>query len=1133
MFVPRYYEDLTTLHVGCEPDRAYFVPASAPIDTTFDRRTDSDRFQLLNGDWSFRYYESIHDLDAEVSAALDAYDPVFTDVAFDMGAEYTTVPVPSVWQMHGFDRNQYTNVRYPFPFDPPFVPADDPCAVYRTVFDYAPDARAPRAYLNFEGVDSCFYVWLNGAFIGYSQVSHATSEFDVTEGIEEGGNTLVVLVLKWCDGSYLEDQDKLRMSGIFRDVYLLTRPERMIRDYFVHTDIDFDDDGAAARAQVTVDLDGGVRGLPDDVTVAVLDADGATVAAAAAAAVDVDGVDGTDDSTFHADARAVLMIDDVHPWNPEEPYCYRLAIVSDDEAVTSLLSVCEVRRALTGDGVHERVELNRRPITIHGMNRHDADPKTGYAVTPQQFRDDLLLMKQHNVNGVRTSHYPNAPHYYDLFETLGFLVVDEADIEAHGANDLYRAHTGVADTDARIDQYGWNAPIADNEDFAPAIVDRVRRCVERDKNHGCVLFWSLGNESAYGVGFERAARWIQRYDTSRLTHYESARYVEEDGHERHDYDVIDVHSRMYPSIEEIDAYFSEDGPQGDGANGDDGTIAHPRADGGHVKPYLMCEFCHAMGNGPGDLEDYFAAIERHEGLVGGYVWEWCDHAVDAGRTPQGRREYLYGGDFGDRPNDGNFCVDGMVAPDRTPHSGLDEFKNVFRPARVTGHTIDDDGSVHVTLKNHLDFLQLRDRATLMWELYVDGVMHAYRLCDDEATDAALAIAPGETGTVTLDGMPDLSTVDGRVTIVLRYLTKTAMWDMDPLFELGFDEIAIDIPGRDNTNQWVRRQHEEMLAGDERGSAIRVSRTGTSIVLDGDGWRYVLDMRTGLFSQLGYHNRQLLVRPMEIGIWRAPTDNDMYIAHEWQRAMYDCATARAYDVLVRAVAASGIAQPEDGAALAMEVAQDDARLTTNAVELRVSIGVVAPSVQQIAHVDTIWTVHADGSIVCTMDVARDTAFPFLPRFGIRMMLPASMKNVIYCGYGPNESYIDKHRASWHGMFEGTPSTLYEDEIKPQENGNHHDCDWASVGGGGVALLVLRGDGTVDARAFDFQALAYTAEEMTRATRDFELRAADATVVSVDYVQSGIGSNSCGPQLLPQYRLDDARFRFVVTLRPVTA
>ncbi len=1123
MFIPRYYEDLNTLHVGCEPNRSYFIPASGPIDTTLDNRLDSDRLQLLSGDWQFRYYGSIHDLDAEVTAADAAYAPRFFDVDFDTAADYATLPVPSVWQMHGYDHNQYTNTRYPFPLDPPYVPADNPCAVYRRTFDYTPSESAPRAYLNFEGVDSCFYVWLNGEFIGYSQVSHSTSEFDVTEHIAPGENTLVVLVLKWCDGSYLEDQDKLRMSGIFRDVYLLTRPERMIRDYFVHTSIEFGPDDEPASAHISIDFARGGAGLPDWIDVTVLSAGGEPVthARAVPAACMPDG-------PFPAHARAQLTLDAPRLWNPERPYCYRLAIETPHEAITQLLTISDLR-AVAHDGVQRVVELNRKPIVIHGMNRHDSDPRTGYAISAEQFMEDLLLMKQHNVNGVRTSHYPNAPHFYDAFEQLGFLVIDEADLEAHGANDAYHPISGVPQEDWKRAAQLWNERIADNEDFAPAIIDRVQRCVERDKNHGCVLFWSMGNEGAFGVGFERALAWTKRYDSRRLTHYESARYVEPDGHDAHDYGNLDVHSRMYPNIAEIDAYFAE-GPDSAAANPDGALGENGQAAGGETKPYVLCEFCHAMGNGPGDLEDYFQAIQRHPGLVGGYVWEWCDHAVDAGRTPQGRREYLYGGDFGDYPNDGNFCVDGMVAPDRTPHSGLDEFKNVFRPARVEDFTLTggDSPDASVTLRNHLDFTPLGAEVMLMWELYVDGVMQAYRLCDDELTQQAMMIAPHDAGRVPLIGLPPL-VHDGKVTLVLRYVTREARWGMDPLFELGFDEVDVPVAGSAR-NQWVRQQHEEMLAGDERGAAIQVQRAGASIVLTGVDWRYVLDTRTGLFRELSYRNHQLLTEPMSLSVWRAPTDNDRYVREEWERAQYHHASARAYSVSARAVASSGIAQAD---AEPRESDEQGAHLSINAVELRCAMAAVAPVVQPIARMQTTWTVHADGSIALQMDVERDTEFPFLPRFGIRMMLPRAMRNVVYCGYGPGESYVDKHRACWHGMFEGTPPTLGEREIRPQENGNRHDCDWASVAGDGVALIVLRGDGVQPARAFDFQAIDYTAEEMTRAAHDFELEPAGATVVSVDYMQSGIGSNSCGPELLPQYRLDEPEFRFAVTLRPQSA
>ena len=1153
MFVPRYYESLEQLHVGCQPNRAYYIPASSERDTSVDRRLDSDRFQLLSGEWDFRYYRSIHELDAEVRAAHASHDPAFWDNGFtaDPSEGYTTIPVPSVWQNHGVDRHQYTNIRYPFPVDPPFVPEDNPCGVYLTSFDYVPDEAAPRTFLNFEGVDSCCYVWVNGTFVGYSQVSHTTTEFEVTEELEPGENTLAVLVLKWCDGSYLEDQDKFRMSGIFRDVYLLKRPERAIRDYFVHTAVTADHTGAT----VGIDFDF-YDGAVVPVTAMLRDADGNEVARAEAvpsdrpAVLDAPAAESVDDPTgteaaFVPRAHAEFSIDRPELWNAEQPYLYTLVLEGSGETITQPLGVREIAVV---SGV---IQINGRPIKIHGVNRHDSDPVTGPTIGTRQILADLKLMKQHNVNGIRTSHYPNAPQYYDLYDRMGFYVVAEADNESHGMNLDYQPDGGE-------NRLGWNKRIANNPDWTPATVDRTRRAVERDKNHASIIFWSMGNECAYGVTFEAALAWTKGFDPSRLTHYESARYVNPND-APHDYSNLDTHSRMYPPVEQIEEYFApgDDGAArgdgGHGANGHDGRYG----DGSGVKPYVLCEFCHAMGNGPGDLEEYFERIQRYPGLVGGYIWEWCDHAIDRGTTPDGRRIYAYGGDSGEYPHDGNFCMDGLVYPDRTPHTGLQEFKNVYRPARVVGGLDRATGSV--TLHNYLDFLPLNQAVTLMWELYVDGELDSYYLFGDEDDDQ-LGIAPHGEGTVTLPGLAIPEGINGRITIVLRYLTPKATADglMPELFELGFDEIAV--PTADATNQLVKAKlalaaghpadwmvdyvDDEEIADELRHRAAPVvteGEDGAGLVIAGENFRYVLDTRTGLFSRMVFGGHTLLARPMQLNVWRAPTDNDQNIRLAWQEAQYDRAYARAYAVEVDAAAdADGAADGAGSAGVdgeSVTVMQDGKLVALEAqdvpgsqdVTIRARMALLAPAVQPIAHMDTVWTIHPDGTVMLSMDVTRDPVFPFLPRFGLRLFVPKELSRVRYCGLGPNESYVDKHRSSWHGVFEATPVTLFEPYIKPQENGNHHDCDWASLQGDGVtfAAYTARDDG----RGFDFQALPYTAEEMTVKRHASELEAeTDSTVVCLDYRQSGVGSNSCGPELRKEYRLDAERFTFRIALKP---
>ena len=1324
MFIPRYYEDLEHLHVGTQPNRAYYVPASTRMDTVGERRVESDRFTLLNGDWDFKYYESIYDLDAEVNRLHAAGEPAFyeTEFALDDAPEagesraastlplatagFSTIPVPSVWQNHGYDHHQYTNVNYPFPLDPPFVPQKNPCGVYLHDFVHTVNEDAPRTFLNFEGVDSCMYVWLNGVFVGYSQVSHSTSEFDVTDVLDDGVNTLAVLVLKWCDGSYLEDQDKFRMSGIFRDVYLLDRPEHTIRDYFAHTSIWRNVDPARIEAGLTdaeydaspvdyatIDVDFDffdAVGVP--VTVQLFDEDGELVAETTAEPLagttdtETDADSATDspendnsengnaedddsdaqsalrlaaatgtiagtaagDSSFLPTAHASLAVDNPQLWTAETPYLYTIVYSTPNETITNVIGIREV----SVDG--NVVKVNGKPIKIHGVNRHDSDPVTGPVISEAQIMRDLTLMKEHNVNAIRTSHYPNAPHFYDLYDRLGFYVVGEADDESHGTMMTMNPDTSEAAALKR-----WNHVIADNPEFIPATVDRVQRSVERDKNHTSILFWSMGNECAYGCTFEAALMWTQTFDPSRLTHYESARYVNEG--QEFNFDYLDVHSRMYPSLEEIDRYFSEEGPRTpdgkrDGSYGDDG-------DNG-VKPYMLCEFCHAMGNGPGDLEDYFTRIQRNDGLVGGFIWEWCDHAIDRGTNAAGRREYAYGGDSGEYPNDGNFCMDGLVYPDRTPHTGLLEFKNVYRPVRVTSF---DPTAGTVTLHNYLDFLDASDAVFMTFELFVDGVGVAWAAWEsDPAEGEALreqhpdnyipsmpSIAPhadavADVPQAILDAIPD----SGRVTLLVHYYQAFDTEVIPVGFELGFDEVAV--PTNDPRNQTVVAElvasglaeddevdeddeddeddddidavtgneadaeakvaeaadtadADEALEGTEAADAaytadaadckasgdgnccchdhddsdhetpvlLSVKESDAEITVESPDFRYVFDRRTGLFSDMVFANRTLLDRPMEVAIWRAPTDNDQYIKLEWRRAQYDHAYARAYlsEVLVDedALVAVGDSSDTDAtnaddvasitpdeAALVASFGSDTAIVTTEAdtdnaaddivtdlsdatsdfalndgtvlvdgpVTIHATMAVVAPIVQRIADIDAEWTIMPDGTVSVRMDVTRDTDFPFLPRFGLRLFLPKAMNQVVYCGLGPNESYVDKRRASYHGVFSGTPETLFEPYIKPQENGNHHDCDWASVSSDAAQLLVLRGSD----HAFDFQALPYTAEEMTAKAHNSELTPAGSTVVNVDYRQSGIGSNSCGPKLLDEYQLNDESFEFSVVFKP---
>ena len=1014
MIVPKHFENLEILHENTMPLRSYFIPASHRMEDLVHHREHSDRFQLLNGQWQFRYYPSIHDLtDSFFATDYDAS-------AFD------TIPVPGVWQMNGYDANQYTNIKYPFPFDPPYVPHQNPCGTYIHTFEYVPDANAPKVYLNFEGVDSCFFLWLNGEYVGYSQVSHATSEFDVTDLLKVGQNKLAVLVLKWCDGSYLEDQDKFRMSGIIRDVYLIKRPEQHIEDYTVTTTLE---DGSA---NLQVQLKTTSKDLP--VKLSLYDREGVAVWNGGAQAIV--HPEYTCFATAHLD-KPVL-------WNAEAPYLYTLVLETPQETITERVGF---RQISIENCV---VKLNGKPIKFRGVNRHDSDPVTGSAINLEQMLVDLQLMKQHNINAIRTSHYPNAPVFYQLCDEYGFYVIDEADNESHGALEVFHADNSDAHKFKR-----WNEAISDNPEFIEPTLDRTRNLVYRDKNRPCVLIWSMGNECAYGCTFEEALKWTKAFDPTRLTHYESAYY--KSGKRRYDYANIDLYSRMYPSLGEMETYLR---------NAPD-------------KPMILCEYCHAMGNGPGDLEDYFQLFDRNDMLCGGFVWEWCDHAIYKGTAENGKPIYFYGGDHGESQHDGNFCMDGLVYPDRTPHTGLMEYKNVHRPVRVVSY---NQLIGYVTVKNELGFTNLNDAVCIRWEVNCDGKSASSGMISELPE-----ILPGETGTFSL---PISVPKKGRCYLQLSYYSKKESEFVPAYFPLGFDELPLQ--NEDSRNQVA------MSFGTNSSAAVTYTEDDTRVIVMGDGFVYTYNKLTGMWDELLRQSKPLLMRPMELNVWRAPTDNDRNIRLEWERAHYQQTVLRAYQTTCEYI-------PEG-------------------ISIRSTMALSAETVQRMMNMTTTWTVTPSGEITMKMDVERNPEFPDLPRFGLRMFLPKEMESLSYYGLGPIESYPDKRRAATHSHFESTVTEQHEDYLRPQENGSHGDCDYVIVYNDQTQLVAT------SENAFSFNASHYTQEELTAKAHSYELEPSGYTVLCIDYAQNGIGSNSCGPVLKDEYRFREQRFTFSVTLHP---
>lgn len=1008
MIVPRYYEDLSVLHENTMPARAYFIPASKRMDNLVEHREESDRMQLLNGTWKFQYFNSIYDVQ----------EPFFEK---DYDTEnFDEIQVPSVWQMAGYDTHQYTNIRYPFPFDPPYVPQDIPCGTYAHTFVYHKDENAPKAFLNFEGVDSCFYVWINGSYVGYSQVSHMTSEFDITDLLRDGENSIAVLVMKWCDGSYLEDQDKFRMSGIFRDVYILKRPKQAISDYHIKTRIE----DMLAKVEIEMKFYS-----PLNVKISIEDRNGAVVALGSIA----------------EEGTAVLEIASPELWNTEKPYLYKLILETENEVIVDHIAL---RKIEIKDQV---IYLNGQKIKFRGVNRHDSDPVTGFTINPEQITTDLTLMKQHNFNAIRSSHYPNAPFFYEMCDKYGFMVIDEADIEAHGPFMIYRKE----DTDYNRFKR-WNEKIADDPVWEEAIVDRVKLMVERDKNRFCIVMWSMGNESAYGCNFEKALEWTKNFDPDRITQYESARYRNYD--ETYDYSNLDVYSRMYSAISEVQEYLDKDGS----------------------KPFLLVEYCHSMGNGPGDFEDYFQMIQDNDKMCGGFVWEWCDHAIAHGTAENGKTIYAYGGDHGEEIHDGNFCMDGLVYPDRTVHTGLLEYKNVYRPARVICY---DKESGELVLHNYMDFDDLKDYVKISYELTQDGLVISKGKLPE------VSAAPQSEGKINLKiNVPE----SGKCYLKFIYHLKKELPLLDEDHILGFDEIEVSKDGAKCklAEKWLQKTAVD--------SELQVNENDTQIHIKGREFAYTIDKRTALFTEMKFAGREYLNHPMELNIWRAPTDNDMYIKSEWKKVHYDKAYTRAYT--------TEVVQGKHGV-----------KITSHA-------SVVAETVQKILDVTITWKIEAAGKIDADIAVTKDDEFPDLPRFGVRMFLDKKLSAVRYFGMGPQESYCDKHQAASHGLYQANVDDLHEDYIRPQENGSHYDCEYVELNNSRYGIVASA------EKAFSFNASYYTQEELEKKTHNYELTESDSVVFCVDYALNGIGSNSCGPVVLEQYRFDDVLFRFQFTLIP---
>jgi beta-galactosidase len=934
-----YLEDMGP-GTGALPPRAFFTSDAAVLP--------------LDGTWRFHLSPSA------AAAPADVQREDFDD------SGWSTITVPGHWQLQGHGSPAYTNVEYPFPVDPPFVPSENPTGDHRLTFDLPADWPSDQpAALRFDGIDSCGRVWLNGTELGVTRGSRLATEFEVGHLLRPRGNVLVVRVHQWSSGSYLEDQDMWWMSGIFRSVTLLSRPRGGVADYHLHASYDH------------------VSGLG-----------GLSLTAAPDVLVTVPELG------IEAVRSAEVPVE---PWSAENPRLYDGFVHTAVERVPVRIGF---RTVAIEDGV---LTINGTRVVFRGVNRHEHHPRFGRAVPRETALADVLLMKRHNVNAVRTSHYPPDPYFLELCDEHGLWVIDECDLETHGFGGL-----------------GWAGNPSDDPRWAESYLDRMRRTVERDKNHPSVVMWSLGNESHTGRNLAAMAEWTRERDPSRPVHYEGDLACE----------YVDVYSRMYASHEEVDQIGRREDPN-----------EHRR-----TLPFVLCEFAHAMGNGPGGMLEYRELFERYRHVQGGFIWEWIDHGLAADG------HYAYGGDFGETIHDGNFVIDGLVFPDRTPSPGLLEFAKVFEPVRITGTA---SGLRVTSLYDHVSLEHLR----FDWVYEVDGVEVASGGLDVPAVPAG--------GEADLD-LPDLPAASGEGWLTVRASLATSTTWADAGHVVAWGQVAVA----------------------EARPATPVS--GVELVGVGDVlWLGPgeFDPVTGLLTRLG----DFPVEGPRLDLWRAPTDNDRGSGQPEDRAWRDAGLHRLQHRVV------------------------DVDVQEHALVVRTRVAPPARGFGLLT--DYHWT--ADGDrLRLRVEVAPDGEWPCtLPRLGLRLALPAELGDAEWFGTGPGEAYADSRQAARVGRFSSTVDALQTPYVFPQENGNRADARWLRLTSGGRGIRV---DGEP---LFDFTARRWTSEDLDAARHTDDLRPRDHVYLNLDLAQHGLGTASCGPGVLPRYRLQAQKATFSLVFTPL--
>ena len=988
--------------------RTYYIPFNN-ADLARNRNNAQNECYLdLNGEWNFKYFECPLDMPDDLN------EITYTD----------KIPVPSCWECYGYGQLQYVNIDYPFQVNLPYTMTVNPVGVYNRKFSFK-NIRNKKQYLVFEGVDNAFAVYLNGEYIGFSKGSRNQAEFDISNAVINGENNLTVAVYTFSDGAYLEAQDCFRYHGIFRDVYVLNRNKEHITDFWINTSVD-------GEFSLKVEYNADIKAK-----FTLFDAEN-----------NVLSENNSDDFKI---SNPIL-------WNAEKPYLYSVLIECEGEYIYKKFGFRSIETSSKGE-----LLINGVSVKIKGVNRHDSHPKYGYCVTDEDMITDIKLMKQHNVNCVRTAHYPNHPRFVEMCDEYGLYVIDECDMESHGIEHAYGLCSLLS-----------GEKLAENPDWLPAYMDRIERLVIRDKNSVSVIMWSLGNEGQFGENHRKMSQWVKSYDNTRLVHYERTAWPNK-GYAEDAAPIdkcVDVIGRMYTNFYALDY-------QGK-------TLTDPR-------PYILSEYGHAMGLGPGGLCDYWDLFYKYPRLIGGCIWEWCDHAV-LKTDENGKEMYLYGGDNGEFPHDGNFCVDGLCYPDRRTHTGLASLKNAMQPFKINAVDIKNG---KFTIQNRTDFSDFSDYCN-SWKIVCGKKIISSGKLD-------FSVAPHESKEFSVDYNLN-GDFDERCFIEFYSdVKKECSWSKKG-YNLSFDQIELPV-------NFERKPFGE----DFKNISCREEKRYVNITCGETD--FVVDKAYGAVSRIEIKGKNVLKKPTDLVIWRAMIDNDNFRKGKWtaeyfHKAYFNAVTCKTEisDERVTVSFSGGL-----GANARVPIFFVDMDYIFENGEMTVNIKAIRNN--------ELKSFNRSSSEETELDLKLKTEIDSVPRFAMRFVLDEEFEKLRYFGKGPKECYIDFQNHASFGVWEDSVANQYEPYIRPQECGNHIGTDWVTLESDNNKFNVF------SENSFEFSALNFSVEQLDSIEHSFELEPLDETHLLVNYKVEGIGSHSCGPELPPKYRLRDREIEFSFNVKLV--